>query len=345
MTPRPGTRCEPGRGLARPRSGHAVVWAESPLQLLSAVEGHGAGLFGRRTVIHPRSGSVGLSSTLSSLMSQVPDGVSFTPGAARIPSPRTPGMDRWVIGDAFSGTAQRQLMLHPPAGEVVVLDDGLATRSLLASLASERPVPLVRPRVVPTTARRTLGLATWFTLRRLMRAGRLVVFTALPVADDVRRRFADLGGHLESHRFEWLDTQPVPETVYEPTVLVGSAMPADGLIDEAPYVDWVHSMTDDGPVAYFPHRREEPETLARIAAHPMIRMKEHTVPVEMRLRSLAPGQRVHCLPSTVLASLGLILAPSGVRIFGHAVPDQWWTTSTPDRVRHHLSSALDTVGG
>ncbi|GAB3269561.1 hypothetical protein [Arthrobacter pigmenti] len=334
--------CRPGEGLARPRSGQAVVWAESPLQLLSAVEGHGAGLLGRNTVIHPRAGSVGMSSTLTSLMSQVPDGVSFTAGASRIPSPRIPGMDRWVIGDAFSGTVQRQLMVRPPNGEVVVLDDGLATRSLLAGLASERPVPLIRPRATPTAARRSLGLATWFVLRRLMQSGRLLVFTALPVAGQVRRRFTQLGGHLESHRFEWLDTQPVTEVVNEPTVLVGSAMPADGLIDGDPYVDWVHSMTDDGPVAYFPHRREEPDVLSRIAAHPLIQMKEHTVPVEMRLRSLHPGQQVHCLPSTVLASLGLILAPSGARIIGHAVPEQWWTPSTPDRVRRHLSSALDS---
>lgn len=336
------TTCRPDTALARPRSGHAVVWAESPLQLLSAVEGHGAGLLGRHTVIHPRAGSVGMSSTLTSLMSQVPDGVSFSQSASRVPSPRIPGMDRWVIGDAFSGAVQRQLMVRPPTGEVVVLDDGLATRSLLAGLVSERPVPLVRPRAVPTAARRSLGLATWFALRRLMRAGRLLVFTALPVATEVRRRFAQLGGHLESHRFEWLDTQPVTEVVNEPTILVGSAMPADGLIDAEPYIEWVHSMTDDGPVAYFPHRREEPRTLLRIASHPLIQMKEHTVPVEMRLRSLYTGQRVHCLPSTVLASLGLILAPSGARIIGHAVPVQWWTPSTPERVRRHLSSALDT---
>lgn len=345
MYSKPGTAFEPIPALARPRPGRAVVWAESPLQLLSAVECHGAGLLGRRTEIRPRAGSVGMSSTLTSLMRQAPGGVSFTGSMARIPSPRTSGIDRWVIGDAFSGTVQRQLLLRPPAGEVVILDDGLATQSLLASLTSDRPVPLVRPRAVPTTTRRSLGLATWFALRRLMRAGRLVVFTALPVAGGVRRRFGQLGGHLETHRFEWLETQPAIEMVYEPTILVGSAMPADGLIEVKPYVDWVHSMTDDGPVAYFPHRREEPETLERIAAHPLIRMKEHTVPVEMRLRSLHPGQRVHCLPSTVLASLRLILAPSGVRIIGHAVPEEWWTESTSARVRQHLSSALDHVGG
>ncbi|GAB3518202.1 hypothetical protein [Arthrobacter monumenti] len=332
------------RTLPRPRSGSAVVWTESPLQLLSAVEGHGAGLLGRDTTIYPRAGAVGMSGILSSMMSQVPAGVSFGQARTQIPSIRAAGVDKWVIGDAFSGQVQRQLLRHPPAHEVVVLDDGLATRKLLSGLTRDIPTPLLRPRAKRTPARDALGLAAWFRLRQLAQRGNLVVFTALPIDAQVHADFERLGGHLEFHRFEWLSTQPVTEIVNEPMIMVGSAMPADGLIHADPYINWVHELTEDGPVGYFPHRRETPELLARIAANPMIRMKEHTVPVEMRLRGLCPPQTVHCLPSTVLASLGLLLAPAGVRLQGQPVPPSWWTPTTTVQLRRHLSSSLDGLG-
>jgi hypothetical protein len=67
----------PSMLVARPRFGRATVWAESPLQLLSAVEAHGAGLLGNETVIHSRSDAVGMDATLAELLSQVPEGISF----------------------------------------------------------------------------------------------------------------------------------------------------------------------------------------------------------------------------------------------------------------------------
>lgn len=331
----------PARTVPRPRSGSSVVWAESPLQLLSAVEGHGAGLLGRNTTIYPRAGAVGMSGLLSSLMAQVPTGVNFGTERTEVPPARTTGVDRWVIGDAFSGQVQRQLLRSPAADEVVVLDDGLATRKLLTELTAETPRPLLRPRAPRTAARSALGLAAWFRLRQLARQGKLLIFTALPIDERVHAAFEHLGGHLEFHRFEWLSTQPVTETVREPIIMVGSAMPADGLISADPYISWVHDLTQDGPVGYFPHRRETPEMLEPIAAHPMIRMKEHTVPVEMRLRGLCPPQTVHCLPSTVLASLGLLLSSTGVKLHGQPVPRSWWTATTTDQLRRHLSSSLD----
>lgn len=326
--------------LARPRFGRAAVWAESPLQLLSAVEAHGAGLLGQETLIHPRSDAVGMDSTLRSLMEQVPDGVRFAPPSSSLPFTSAKTLDRWVTGDAYSGKVQAELLRGVGADELVVVDDGLATLSLLKMLVSERPIPLIRPRAVPTTRRRALGLAMWWRLRRLAGQGRLLVFTALSVPAAVESRFRSLGGHLERHRFEWLGTQPVTENIHEPTIVVGSAMPADGLIHSEPYIDWVRQLTDDGPVAYFPHRREQPDLLTTLAEHPLVRVKQHTVPVEMRLRGLRPGQTVRALPSTVLASLRLILAPSGVPLKGQPVPDDWWLPETTEDLRRHLSSSL-----
>ncbi|NKX51214.1 hypothetical protein HER39_11690 [Arthrobacter deserti] len=330
--------------IVRPRFGRAAVWAESPLQLLSAVGAHSAGLLGRHTVVHPRGDAVGMAGTVALLRDQVPSGLTFADPASAVPSVRSANLARWVTGDAYSGKVQTQLLRGIRADEVVVLDDGLATLKLLSTLVRDRPAPLVRPRSRAGAARQALGLAAWPRLRALARQRRLLVFTALPVPAAVERRFRALGGKLERHRFEWLGTRPVTEHILEPTIVVGSAMPADGLIHAGPYIEWVRSLTEGGPISYFPHRRETAQVLEALAANPLIRVNEHTVPVEMRLRGLRRGQVVRALPSTVLASLRLILAPSGVPLRGHAVPDHWWTPQTSPELRRHLGSSLDDAG-
>jgi hypothetical protein len=348
LAPQPAAPA-PGRRQAeivRPRFGRAAVWAESPLQLLSAAEAHSAGLLGRHTVVHPRGDAPGMAHTEAVLGGQAPQGLRFAAPAATVPSVRAGHLDRWVAGDAYSGKVQAELLRGIRAEEVVILDDGLATLSLLATLVRDRPAPLIRPRSRAGSTRRALGLAAWHRLRRLARQHRLLVFTALPVPAAVERRFRALGGKLERHRFEWLGTLPVAEYVPEPTILVGSALPADGLIHPAPYIEWVRSLTEDGPLSYFPHRRETPQVLDALAADPLVRVHAHTVPVEMRLRGLRPGQVVRALPSTVLASLSLILAPGGVPLRGQAVPEHWWTPRASAQLRRHLGSSLaDTLAG
>jgi hypothetical protein len=63
--------------------------------------------------------------------------------------------------------------------------------------------------------------------------------------------------------------------------------------------------------------------------------------VEMRLRGLRSNQTVRALPSTVLASLRLILAPNSVPLKGQPVPADWWMPGTTQELRRHLSSSLD----
>lgn len=327
--------------VQRPRFGSAEVWVESPLQMLSAIEAHGAGLLGRRTTIHPRGGTAGMDTTLRALMGQAPLGVRFGDAGLQVPPARSRGTNRWVTGDAFSGRIQRELVGPIRADEVVIIDDGLATVKLLDMLTGDRPTPLVRPRAPRSTARTTLGLAAWYRLRSLARQGRLMALTALPIGRGVEEAFRGLGGHLEHHRFEWLGTQPVEEQFFEPTIVVGSAMAADGLIDPVPYLEWVFEQTEDGPVGYFPHRREEPGFLARLAAHPLVTVHPNTIPVEMRLRGLRHGQNVRALPSTVLPSLRLLLGPNRVRIIGQPVPGSWWTDAASAGLRAHLSSSLE----
>ncbi|PQZ90337.1 hypothetical protein CQ018_14960 [Arthrobacter sp. MYb227] len=330
--------------VARPRFGHAQVWVESPLQLLSAVEAHGAGLLGRTSTIYPRGGGTMLDATLQTLMAQAPDGISFANPSRNPPLPGTSAADRWVVGDAYSGKVQRTLLGPLGPGELIIIDDGLATLGLLKALVSDDPIPLIRPRSQAGATRRALGLASWWRLRALARASRLLVFTALPIEHDVAKKFRALGGNLEGHSFEWLATQPVGEPIHEPTIAIGSALAADGLIRIKPYLRWLSELTEEGPVAYFPHRRETADFLHELDAHPLISVRKHTIPIEMRLRSLRRGQVVRALPSTALPSLRLLLGTTGVRIIGKPVPEPWWKPTASPQLRTHLSSSLELNG-
>lgn len=329
--------------LARPRFGHAEVWAESPLQLLSAIEAHGAGLLGTTSRIHPREGTTVLDATVAELVARAPSGVGFASPTPSPPAPGSAGARRWVIGDAYSGRVQRALLGPLGVQEVIILDDGMATLGLIKALTGAEPAALVRPRSALGAARRALGIASWYRLRALARAGRLLVFTALPVDPTLAHKFLALGGHLESHGFEWLKTQPAPSRIPEPTVVVGSGMAVDGLIEPEPYLHWLRSLTCDGPVAYFPHRRESSDFLRRLASHESIAVRSHTIPIEMRLRALRSSQVVRALPSTVLPSLRLVLEGSGVRITGKHIPEAWWKPAASAGLRCHLSSSLELL--
>ncbi len=324
--------------VPRPRFGTASVWVESPLQLLSAVETHAAGLLGHEVRIVPRQG-LPLEATTQALLAQAPAGVQFLPAARKPPAPRSPA-ERFVTGDAYSGKVQRALIAGVKAKEVVIIDDGLATLALINQLVSSEPTPLIRARAKNSAARTAMGLAMWHRLRQLARDGRLLIVSALFVTPATQSRMNELGIKFAQHKFEWLATQPVAERFTEPTLLIGSAMAADGLIHEEPYLEWIESVAADGPVAYFPHRRETPEFLQKIGQITNVVPKEHTVPIEMRLRALRPGQEIRALPSTVIPSLRLLLGHDAGQLYPQAVPDSWWTESTPVPLREHLSSSL-----
>jgi len=324
--------------VPRPRFGTAHVWVESPLQLLSAVETHAAGLLGTDIRIIPRLG-MPLEATTQALLKHAPAGVRFEKAARKPPQPKS-SSDRYVTGDAYSGKIQRSLLAGVKAKEIIIIDDGLATLALIKQLISEAPTPLVRARAKNSAARIAMGLATWHRLRQLAREGRLLIVSALFVDAETRARLTELGIKFAQHKFEWLSTQPVAESFTEPTLLIGSAMVADQLIHEEPYLQWIEEISADGPVAYFPHRRETPELLEKISKIDQVVLKEHTVPIEMRLRVLRPGQEIRALPSTVIPSLRLLLGPDSRYLYPQAVPQHWWTESTDLELREHLSSSL-----
>lgn len=326
---------EDGRDHAR-EQGSAVAWVESPLQLLCAVEACHAGLLGAHTRVVPRAGLRPLAVTRREISRlDLPPGLELAPPEPGMPRPRR-GVT-WTVGDAFSGKVQAGLLAALP-GRIVIVDDGLATVKLLELLAGRIWTPLLRARAAAGPLRTGLGTAAGLRLRAAARSGRLSVFTAMPVPDELARAVRGRGAELVTHDFAWLRSQPLrgprPE---ERTVVLGTSLVRNGLIHRDPYLTWLAGLGSSEPVAYFPHRREDPQDLARVGQQPGITVYDGGIPAEMTLRGLAAGQRVLSLPSTAVTSLRVLLSARGVAVETVDVPDGWWTARAVPSLRSHLS--------
>jgi hypothetical protein len=306
----------------------ASAWVESPLQMLCAVEAHHAGLLGPATEIIPRAGLRALRATRRELgRLPLPEGLELAEPSGSMP--RRPQ----AVGDAFSGRVQVRWLTSLP-GRVVVVDDGLATLRLLELLAAGPYKPLLRARAEPGRLRAVLGLAAAIRLR----ASRLSVFTALPVSDELAAAVAAAGVDLVRHDFAWLRRQPLREAgPAERTVVLGTSLVRNGLVHRDRYLGWLNGLAAEEPLAYYPHRREDPGDVALIRERPGITVHEADVPAELTLRGLDPGQRVLSLPSTAITSLRVLLGSRGVAIEPVDVPDDWWTSRAAPALRSHLT--------
>jgi hypothetical protein len=304
--------------------GPAVAWVESPLQLLCVVEAHHAGLLGQVTRVVPRAGLPALRQTRRELKRLgLPEGLEFAEPSDRMPRPgRT-----WAVGDAFSGRVQLALLTSMP-GRTVLVDDGLATVHLLELLVARRP--LLRARAKASLGRVALGTAAGIRLR----GRKPTIFTALPVHDDLADAVQARGVGFVRHDFTWLRAQPADSPPQERTVVLGTSLVRNGLIHRDHYLGWLERI--DEPVAYYPHRREDPHDLDRVRGIAGLTVYDAGIPAEMTLRDLRPHQRVLSLPSTAVTSLRVLLSARGVSVETVHVPDDWWTTLAAPSLRSHL---------
>ncbi|MDH2429557.1 hypothetical protein [Sphaerisporangium sp. TRM90804] len=314
--------------------GSAVAWVESPLQLLCAVEARYAQVVGPATRVVTRAKLPALRVTRRELASlDLPEGLMMETAEDGMPRPGRHA--DWVLGDAFSGRMQLTSLTSAPS-RLVVVDDGLATIRLLELLVAKGGTPLLRARAESGLGRRVLGAAAGVRLRAAARAGRLTIFTALPVPADLAKEVRALGAELVTHDFAWLRSQPslAHPRPAENTVVLGTSLVRNGLIHRDRYLSWLFAL--QGPLAYYPHRREDPGDLAAVRDHPGVTVYDGGVPVEMTLRDLRPGQRVLSLPSTAVTSLRVLLSARGVPVETVDVPDDWWTPSASVSLRTHL---------
>ncbi|MEO3794564.1 hypothetical protein ABGB14_30505 [Nonomuraea sp. B10E15] len=310
----------------------ASAWVESPLQMLCAVEAHHAGLLGTATAVVPRAGLRPLTATRRELRALgLPDGLELAEPRENMPR------RLHAVGDAFSGKVQLRWLTSGTgitSGRIVIVDDGLATLRLLELLAAGPSRPLLRARARSTVPRSALGLAAALRLRM----SEVSVFTALPVSGELAAAVRRAGVDLVRHDFAWLRAQPPSaEGPDERTIVLGTSLVRNGLVHRDHYLRWLSELAAREPLAYYPHRREDPVDVALIRERPGITVHDAGVPAELALRGLDAGQRVLSLPSTAITSLRVLLSPRGVAIEPVNVPDDWWTSRAEPALRSHLT--------
>ncbi|MER5885548.1 hypothetical protein ABT160_17090 [Streptomyces sp. NPDC001941] len=264
------------------------------------------------------------------------------PRTVRRLAPLLRAADRVVIGDPYSRYVQLLLGLFaPPLGprELTVVDDGTATMEFTAGLA--RGERLVRWHRRGSRSPRELLLAPVSALarRRLVPSGRrgVEVFTALPVR-------APEGVTVTRNQFAWTRARFGPPRLTRGADLVGTSLVETGVVDPGPYVAAVGALARaHGATRYFAHRREGVEKLHRIAVETGLEIVRPDLPLELIARRGPIGRTVLSFPSTVVHTLPLALAGTGVTIAVCEIAPQWLRAGASPRAQGFLAGVSGTA--
>ncbi len=311
-----------------------VAWVESPFQLLSAIEAASAGFLAGPVEIHARGASTPYDAVLRMLDRRPVRGVSVvTDSSIRRALANTGRATELAIGDLCSGQAG-VLVARARARRLVVLDDGSSTLAALAELTNPTGV-LVRPRSSGRSARVAVGRVLHRIIRGRYR-DRVAVVTGLPVD-------AFIGSVPASHHaFGWTHgsdmTWGIPDV---DVVVLGTALAADGLIDDERYVEWLNRLLDttEGRVVFFPHRREGTAMSEAVRRRGVMVGSTTGLPIEMILGQFRPGTRVATLPSTTVFTVPTIAPHLDVECW--PVPDAWWTPHASLAMRRLVTYICD----
>lgn len=250
---------------------------------------------------------------------------------------RLSGVEQLVVGDPFSGLVQSLLATSRPR-PVTLVDDGTATLEFARRWAAEEP--LIRwhrssrpgaPRPLLTTARDLFA----GTARRRLLDGGLRIFTAMPV---------ELSGvEVMPNAYTWARSRfPAPE-MNDAADLVGTSLVETGVVQPDCYLEGVRALVERyGVGRYFAHRKEGEEKLAQITALG-VAVERPDLPLELVARRGPVGRTVLSFPSTVLHTLPLVLAGTGVEVLVCDIGQDWYRAGAPDRADDFLDRVTRTA--
>ncbi|MFD3728352.1 hypothetical protein [Streptomyces sp. NPDC058671] len=246
--------------------------------------------------------------------------------------------ERVIIGDPFSRYVQLLLTLFGPR-HLTVVDDGTATMEFAAQIG--RGERLVRWHRKGRLGPRELVLApvTSLARRRLAPApGRTVeIFTSLPVE-------APEGIEVTENSFAWTRTRFGPPLLTSGADLVGTSLVETGVVDADHYDRVVGELArTHGATRYFAHRRESAEKLHRIAVETGLQVVRPELPLELIARRGPVGRTIVSFPSTVVHTLPLALAGTGVKVAVCEIAPEWLRESASPRAQGFLSGVAGTA--
>ncbi|MHC3460068.1 hypothetical protein [Streptomyces flavovirens] len=246
--------------------------------------------------------------------------------------------DRVVIGDPFSRYVQLLLSLVRTR-RVTVVDDGTATMEFVAQLVQgERLVRWHRrggrgPRElllapVTTAARRSFVPSATRTVE---------VFTAMPVE-------APEGVVVTANTFAWTRDRFGPPTLTKGADLVGTSLVETGVVDPVPYEEAVTTLArTHGATRYFAHRRESADKLHALEAATGLEIVRPDLPLELIARRGPIGHTVLSFPSTVVHTLPLALAGTGVKVAVCDIAPEWLRDTASPRAQGFLRGVTETA--
>ncbi|TXS11124.1 hypothetical protein EAO70_29565 [Streptomyces sp. adm13(2018)] len=247
--------------------------------------------------------------------------------------------ERVIIGDPFSRYVQLLLTLFGPR-HLTVVDDGTATMEYAAQVG--RGERLVRwHRRSRALDPRELALAPVSLLARKRLAptpGRTVeIFTSLPVE-------APEGITVTENTYAWTRARFGPPLLTGGADLVGTSLVETGVVDAAHYDRVVAELArTHGATRYFAHRRESAEKLHRIAVETGLQVVRPELPLELIARRGPIGRTVVSFPSTVVHTLPLALAGTGVKVAVCEIAPEWLRATASPRAQGFLSGVTGTA--
>ncbi|RFU84364.1 hypothetical protein DY218_23050 [Streptomyces triticagri] len=246
---------------------------------------------------------------------------------------------RIVIGDPFSRYVQLLLTITR-ADELVVVDDGTATMEFIAQLArGERLVRWHRSGGRPGA--RDLAFAPFATRarRRLTPsdARTVEVFSSMPVEPPPEVT-------VTPNAFAWTRARFGPPRITRSADLVGTSLVETGVVDPDRYLEAVASLArDHRATRYFAHRRESAEKLRRLATETGLEVVRPDLPLELIARRGPIGRTILSFPSTVVHTLPLALAGTGVEVAVCDIDPDWLTEHASPRAQGFLSGVTGTA--
>ncbi|MFG2114062.1 hypothetical protein ACGFRB_15745 [Streptomyces sp. NPDC048718] len=246
--------------------------------------------------------------------------------------------ERVIVGDPFSRYVQLLLTLYGPR-RVTVVDDGTATMEYAAQLA--RGERLVRWHRRGSLGPRELALAPVTSLaRRKLAPGRhrtVEIFTSLPVE-------APPGTTVTANDFAWTRAAFGPPRLTRGADLVGTSLVETGVVDPDEYLRAVTVLArTHGATRYFAHRRESTDKLHRVATETGLEVVRPDLPLELIARRGPIGRTVVSFPSTVVHTLPLALAGTGVKVAVCEIAPEWIRRSASPRARGFLAGVAGSA--
>ncbi|MYZ39401.1 MULTISPECIES: hypothetical protein [unclassified Streptomyces] len=247
---------------------------------------------------------------------------------------------RIVIGDPFSRYVQLLLTLVGTK-ELTVVDDGTATVEFIGQIArGERLVRWHRRGGSRGPRELVLAPVTAAARRRLTPSGErpVEVFTSMPVED------VPDGITVTANRFEWTRATFGPPRVHEGADMVGTSLVETGVVDADRYLEAVAALARTHKATrYFAHRRESADKLHRLHTATGLEIVRPDLPLELIARRGPIGSTILSFPSTVVHTLPLALAGTGVRVAVCDIAPEWLKSSASPRAQGFLSGVTTTA--